>query len=748
MKRLITILALAALAGIAQAQTYVTNLVPSGDFTSGFNAGDWTNNAANSNTVFSYPATGGNPAGYALMDSSAPGTAWGVFVGAGYDGTAGGTPIPIATLNLTAGIPCTVLMDMRIEAGTAIGGLKLESYDSGNLLIAGSDLEQRPGSGTTNWATYAFPYTPAVGATGIKFVPLWGANSSVGYDNVRVIATTAVPLTAAITSPTNLATVNTNFTILASASVLPGSVTNVDFYLGSSLLGSDDTAPFSLGVTGAPLGATNLTVVAQDDNGNSVTSAVVNVTIAAAVVQTTVLVDPAKNWSTFMRVRETPQNFNAQLFEVPGWGTGDLVAVFSGVGPASVLTLKPTPINDLAAYWYDYTQSYYPTGAVGAVGNKEMEAIKYVQPPDGALNGNLVTFTGTCLTNTLDIRLNPGSTNLIGNGWTNYAYVKDFAPDYSSVVESLVVLTSGLPFSVSLQTIANPTRHIQYGFVTRGPNVWPTDVDNYGIVQIRSLDASPTNVYVDSSKTWSAFMNWFQTPQNGGGYVGGGGWGTADLCAVFNSYGLILSPNTIGNPDPFWYTPSGGPGALGNKIMDASMYVEIGSLPGRNLIFSGNVLSNTLVSASNTNAAGNGWTSVAFIKDFAPDYSSANTITVPLTPGAFSISLNTVNDPARHVQYGFETVGPNVWVTDVAPFGNVVIGNVGLFPTPLTAGQSGGNISLSFPTQLGKVYTVQYKNLLTDPTWSPLTTTNGTGASTALSDPTGNSQRFYRLSIQ
>lgn len=95
------------------------------------------------------------------------------------------------------------------------------------------------------------------------------------------------------------------------------------------------------------------------------------------------------------------------------------------------------------------------------------------------------------------------------------------------------------------------------------------------------------------------------------------------------------------------------------------MYVEdTGSWNGQNVTFSGVVLDNTLVSP---------YTSIAFIKDFAPDYSSFNVITAPLNEGAFSINLDTIADPARHVQFGFTTVGPNVWVTDVAPFGSVQI---------------------------------------------------------------------------
>ena len=58
------------------------------------------------------------------------------------------------------------------------------------------------------------------------------------------------------------------------------------------------------------------------------------------------------------------------------------------------------------------------------------------------------------------------------------------------------------------------------------------------------------------------------------------------------------------------------------------MYVETtGVFSGTTLTFEGNVLANTLV--GNVNQLGNGWTSVAFIKDFAPDYSSFNWLPSP-----------------------------------------------------------------------------------------------------------------------
>ena len=182
--------------------------------------------------------------------------------------------------------------------------------------------------------------------------------------------------------------------------------------------------------------------------------------------------------------------------------------------------------------------------------------------------------------------------------------------------------------------------------------------------------AADVNVSVDPGAGWVGFMNVFDLPSNGGAYQFGSSWGTGDLTATFGGPVLQLGPNSIGDPNPYWYTPAGGPGATGNKIMDANMYVEpAGSLPGVNVVFSGIVLSNTLTGS--VDPLGNGWTSVAFIKDFAPDFSSSVTVTIPLSAGPFSISLATVNDPTRHVQYGFETIGPDVWVTDAGQYGNV-----------------------------------------------------------------------------
>lgn len=99
-------------------------------------------------------------------------------------------------------------------------------------------------------------------------------------DNLYFYTPTNTPLAVSITSPTNGATVGNYLTIAASANVFPGTVTNVAFYDGASLLGNDATSPFTFSpIGGLTAGAHALTAVAQASTGASVTSSVVNITV-------------------------------------------------------------------------------------------------------------------------------------------------------------------------------------------------------------------------------------------------------------------------------------------------------------------------------------------------------------------------------------------------------------------------------------------------------------------------------------
>jgi hypothetical protein len=182
-----------------------------------------------------------------------------------------------------------------------------------------------------------------------------------------------------------------------------------------------------------------------------------------------------------------------------------------------------------------------------------------------------------------------------------------------------------------------------------------------------------TAVTVEPTKIMNGYMNVWDL--SGTTYLWGQAWGFADLTAEYSGYELTLGPNSIDDPSDYWYQcvgdsvpPNcGGPGAPGNKVMEAVSYAqETGALAGQTVVFTGVVLSHSLTAAH---------VCTAFIKDFAPDFSSYIETFVTLGGnGPFSVSLDTVNDPNRHVQYGFTVKGVNVWITDREPFGTITIG--------------------------------------------------------------------------
>jgi hypothetical protein len=70
-----------------------------------------------------------------------------------------------------------------------------------------------------------------------------------------------------------------------------------------------------------------------------------------------------------------------------------------------------------------------------------------------------------------------------------------------------------------------------------------------------------------------------------------------------------------------------------------------------------------------------------------------------------------------------------------------VIGGAGAPPLSF----SNGTFRLSFATQSGTSCTIQYKNSLSDATWTDLQTVTGTGGNVTITEATGGPMRFYRL---
>ena len=84
--------------------------------------------------------------------------------------------------------------------------------------------------------------------------------------------------------------------------------------------------------------------------------------------------------------------------------------------------------------------------------------------------------------------------------------------------------------------------------------------------------------------------------------------------------------------------------------------------------------------------------------------------------------------------------GGSIWYDDMSLFLKI--------PVTMTSSISGGNIRLSFATQIGVNYRVLFKNSLGDTNWQMLSTMTGDGSVKIVSDSLGTGHRFYLVSTE
>ena len=115
-------------------------------------------------------------------------------------------------------------------------------------------------------------YLDSVGAVRDYFTMLKGEPQSNALPSV------------AITSPASAASFDAPATvpIIASANDSDGSIVRVDFYQGSTLIGSDATSPYAVTWTDVPAGSYSLSAVAFDDDGAQKTSEAVPISVVGS----------------------------------------------------------------------------------------------------------------------------------------------------------------------------------------------------------------------------------------------------------------------------------------------------------------------------------------------------------------------------------------------------------------------------------------------------------------------------------
>jgi len=113
----------------------------------------------------------------------------------------------------------------------------------------------------------------------------------------------------------------------------------------------------------------------------------------------------------------------------------------------------------------------------------------------------------------------------------------------------------------------------------------------------------------------------------------------------------------------------------------------------------------------------------------------STTATIDSSPGTYSI-VPAVIDPDNKL--------PNY----SASFANGVL-TVSSVPRIVDVSESNGVLTLSFTTETGRTYRIEYKDFLTDLTWTTKTTVTGTGSVMTITDDISSiDSRFYRVVLQ
>jgi hypothetical protein len=197
--------------------------------------------------------------------------------------------VAITTPTTGASYTAPATVNIQATAADADGTVSRVEFYRGTTLI---------GTDTSSPYTYSWTSAPAGNySLTARAYDNGGASRTSTAVNISVNTTSNQPPTVSITAPTSGAsyTAPASMTITASASDTDGSVANVDFYVGSQLIGSDSSAPYTAAWNNVSAGTYSLTAIARDNGGATRTSTAVSVTVTSTPTRPTTLVFTASS---------------------------------------------------------------------------------------------------------------------------------------------------------------------------------------------------------------------------------------------------------------------------------------------------------------------------------------------------------------------------------------------------------------------------------------------------------------------
>jgi hypothetical protein len=239
---------------------------------------------------------------------------------------------------------------------------------------------------TFNWAG-VLPGTYSLTA---KATDNSGAVSVSSVVNVTVPAPLNIAPSASFISPANNAsfTAPASVTIAATATDTDGSIAKVEFFQGTTLLGTSTASPYAFSWTGVPPGTYRLTAKATDDSGATTTSTGVIVTVNPPpnVPPTVGLTSPVNN-ATFT----SPANIAMSAAAFDTDGTIIKVDFFGGTTLLGTVATSPYTLTWSAVPTGTYNLTAKATDNLGAVTTSSPITLIVNPPPNVAPSVSMVT---------------------------------------------------------------------------------------------------------------------------------------------------------------------------------------------------------------------------------------------------------------------------------------------------------------------------------------------------------------------
>jgi len=201
-----------------------------------------------------------------------------------------------------------------------------------------------PEIGSTN--TYDFLWYNLAPGNYSLTAKAYGSNNNVGTSAPVSFTVNGLPIVS-LTANSYAATAPASFTLTASAAEPYGTISQVEFFNGSTLLGTTTTSPYTYNWNNVPAGTYNLTAQAFDNDKNTVTSTPITIVVNGAGLPAVTITSPSNNTSYTL-----PATITLTASASSANATISKVAFYSGATLLGTATSSP----------YTYTWSNMATG--------------------------------------------------------------------------------------------------------------------------------------------------------------------------------------------------------------------------------------------------------------------------------------------------------------------------------------------------------------------------------------------------